>query len=365
MIALAAVVSALLTTSVQAQQSASSPFVGITQAQQIFGPKITPESLQGKVVFVEYWGTRCGPCRQSMPHLQEIYNQLGKTGLFCMIGNHVQQYSSDTDRFLKQTGVTFPVYQQLNLPINKRITSIPQAFLFDVNGKLVAEGHPTTLVHKIPALIHEASLMKKAEMLHAMDSSNAPDGRELANSNKGKFEKTAIAMFSPGKPWQENYKHLQTSDQFNTILKPQTTFSTRPNYPNPEALRLIELAKTNPAMAYASIVQFNRSNTGANQDQALADVFKALSADNNVKELSEILVKIADLESRENQMTQAEAKAKAQSLFLALKDFYYRNNLSIALKKETCDAAQKLKEKYGCSGKNTVIVKSELKLSSN
>ena len=148
-------------TSVQAQQTSLSPFVGIDNAQQICGPKISPDDLRGKVVFVEYWGTRCGPCRQSMPHLQEMYSQFEKTGLFCIIGNHIQPYSPDTDTFLKKVGVTFPIYQQLNLPINQPITSIPHAFLFDVTGKIVAQGHPTEVVNKIPALIQETTTMQK------------------------------------------------------------------------------------------------------------------------------------------------------------------------------------------------------------
>lgn len=362
-IALAAVVSAFLTTSVQAQQAPSSPFTGISQAQQIFGPKITPDALQGKVVFVEYWGTRCGPCRQSMPHLQQIYNQLGNTGLFCIIGNHVQEYTSDTDKFLKQTGVTFPVYQQLNLPINKRITSIPQAFLFDVSGRLVAEGHPTVIVNQIPALVQQAALMKKTEIRNAQNSPVADDlNSRYANSSKGNFEKTAVAMFTPDKPWQDNYKHLQKKDQINKIFEPHTSLTAHYSYTNPDALRLIELAKTNPAKAYASIAKLNSYNMGVSQDQALANVFQTLSADKRVKDLSDILTRIAELESMEKHMTRESAKAKAQSLFLSLKAFYYGNDLSPELKKETCDAARKLKQKYACSGKKTAIVKSEVKL---
>ena len=351
--AFAAALSALFCMSVQAQQAPSFPFAGITQAQQIYGPKISPESLQGKIVFVEFWGTYCGPCRQSMPHLQQMYNQFGQTGLFCMIGNHVQQYSSDTEAFLKKTGVTFPVFQHLNLPINRRISAIPRAFLFDANGKIVAEGHPTEVVNKIPALIQEASLIKKSETLHASNSLSASDKLfpHINNSDLDKFPKTAIAMISPR---QENYKSLQnTIVQLNRKNESAAVLAPRATPSNVKAQRLIELSKTKPAKTYASMSKYNRSHKGVNQNPAFADVFQTLSADKRVKDLSEILVKVADLESKEKQMTPDAAKAKAQTLFLSLKAFYYGNDLSPALKKETCDAARKLKEKYGCSGKRT------------
>lgn len=358
LIALAAILSALLSTNIQAQQASLSPFAGINYARQISGPKISPDSLRGKVVFVEYWGTRCGPCRQTMPHLQSLYNQFGNTGLFCIIGNHIQQYSPDTDRFLKQTGVTFPVYQELNLPINKRITSIPRAFLFDVSGKLIAEGHPNEVVNMIPSLVQQASLIRRAETLNAMNSSvPSNEVRQIDNSNINNFKKTALAMFTPDKPWQENYKKLQQSAQFKSKGLP-----THSGAHNTEALKLIELAKTEPAKAYASIVELNRLNNGANQNQDLEEVFKTLSADPNVKDLSDILAKISDLDSQVEKMTQVEVKDAAQSLFLSLKAYYYRNGVSQELKNETYMAARILKQKYGCSGKKAVMKLSESKV---
>lgn len=349
--AFAIALSALFCMSVQAQQAPLSPFADIAQARQIYGPKISPEALQGKIVFVEFWGTYCGPCRQSMPHLQQMYNQFGQTGLFCMIGNHVQQYSSDTEAFLKKTGVTFPVFQHLNLPINRRISAIPRAFLFDASGKIVAEGHPKEVVNKIPALIEEASSTKKSETLQASNSLSASDKLfpRINKSDLDKYPKTAIAMISPR---QENYKSLQnTVLQLNRNSAPSTVLTARATPSDVKAKRLIELSKSKPAKTYTSLAKLNRTKKDMNKNPLFADVFQTLSADKRVKDLSAILVKTADLESQEKQMTPDEVKAEAQSLFLSLKAFYYGNDLSPALKKETCDAARKLKEKYGCSGK--------------
>lgn len=351
--AIAVVGSALVPMSVQAQQSSSSPFSGIDRAEQICGPKISPDALRGKVVLVEYWGTNCGPCRMSMPHLQEMYAQLGKTGMFCIIGNHVQQHSSETDKFLKEKGITFPVYQFLDLPVNRDFSGIPRAFLFDATGNVVAEGNPKDVVNKVPDLIKEAMMMKKSGILSALDSSNTPGGLKhpFANSNLGQFQKTALTMFMPGKPWLANYQKLQKAAQSDDNTAAQSALETLNSYLNDEILRLLDLSKTDPAKAYVSIDRLNRSIKGMNQERALADVVKTLSADKNVKDLSAILLNIADFESNANQMNAAAAKNKAQGLFNSLKTYCSRKDLSKLLKNEAFAAARELKEKYGCSSK--------------
>ena len=343
----------LVSADVQAQQGDSSPFADITQAQQISGPKISPEALRGKVVFVEYWGTNCGMCRQSMPHLQEMYAQLGKTGLFCIIGNHVQEYTPDTDKFLKERRITFPVYQHLRLPVNQDFSGIPRAFLFDVTGNVIAEGNPMEVANKVPAALKEAVVMKKSGVLNAMDSSSVPGGLKhpFADSDLGKFQKTALAMFMPGKPWLANYKKLQKAAESSDNVEAQTALETLNSYLNDEIIRLLDLSKTDPAKAYVSIDRLNRSVKGMNQERALADVVKTLSADKNVKDLSAILLNIADFESSASQMKPAAAKNKAQGLFNSLKTYCDRKDLSKELKKEAFDAARKLKEKYGSGSK--------------
>lgn len=346
--------SLFLSTSVQAQQASSSPFSGITYAQQICGPRISPDFLQGKIVFVEYWGTRCPPCRQSMPHLQEMYNQLGQTGLFCIIGNHVQQYTSDTDKFLKDAGVTFPVYQHLNLPINKNITSIPRAFLFDVSGKIVAEGHPLEIVNRIPDLVQEALVTKKAETLHALDSSNVPNEfkRPFTHSDLRDVQNTALAMSTPGKTWKENYKTFQKSAQFYGASESESVLPVRDNHLNAETLRLIELSKTEPAKAYYSMKKHYHLVKGTDQVRPLADAFRPLTVDKNIKELSIILRDIEDLNSQSEQMTSEAAQKKAQELFDSLKTFCDKQELSLILKKEAYAAAWELKQKYGNSSED-------------
>jgi peroxiredoxin len=47
----------------------------------IKGEQITPASLQGKVVMVNFWATSCATCVKEMPHMVDTYNKYKGQGL--------------------------------------------------------------------------------------------------------------------------------------------------------------------------------------------------------------------------------------------------------------------------------------------
>ena len=45
------------------------------------GTNITLSQLKGKVVFLNFWATCCGPCRSEMPSMEAFYQRLKNSGL--------------------------------------------------------------------------------------------------------------------------------------------------------------------------------------------------------------------------------------------------------------------------------------------
>src|SRR5579883_459998 len=43
--------------------------------------KVSLDSLHGKVVLLDFWGTFCEPCKKSFPKLQDLYTKYGDSGL--------------------------------------------------------------------------------------------------------------------------------------------------------------------------------------------------------------------------------------------------------------------------------------------
>jgi len=97
------------------------------------------KDLKGKVVLLNFWATWCPPCRKEMPDLEMLYRRFGAQG-FIILG--IDDEETETVKpFIAQQGITYPVLLDPGRKVNTlfRIEGIPKTFVYDRDGKIVAQ----------------------------------------------------------------------------------------------------------------------------------------------------------------------------------------------------------------------------------
>lgn len=98
------------------------------------------ESLKGKVVYVDFWASWCGPCRQSFPWMNSMQKKYGPQGL-TIVAVNLDKSASDAAHFLEKTPAEFLVAfdDKGSTPLAYGVNGMPTSLLIDKNGKVIAK----------------------------------------------------------------------------------------------------------------------------------------------------------------------------------------------------------------------------------
>jgi thiol-disulfide isomerase/thioredoxin len=99
--------------------------------------EVSLESLRGKVVYLDFWASWCGPCRISFPQLEQLRNELGSQG-FEVLAINVDEVESDARQFLSDVSVSYLVVRDGEgiTPQAYGILGMPTGYLIDRQGIL-------------------------------------------------------------------------------------------------------------------------------------------------------------------------------------------------------------------------------------
>jgi peroxiredoxin len=102
------------------------------------GEHFTLEDLRGKVVLIDFWGTWCPPCVESVPELRNLYKRYAKEGNFIILG-----ISSDDDEdenrwreFTVKNQMVWPQYRDKDHRLLRAfgVSEFPTYILLDHEG---------------------------------------------------------------------------------------------------------------------------------------------------------------------------------------------------------------------------------------
>ncbi len=106
--------------------------------ENLEGKLIELKSLKGKVVLLNFWATWCGPCKEEMPSMENLYQRFDRKDFTLLAVSVDFEEREKVKRFIEKKGYTFPILLD---PKGKvldlyRVRAIPTTFLIDRRGAI-------------------------------------------------------------------------------------------------------------------------------------------------------------------------------------------------------------------------------------
>lgn len=113
-------------------------------APNIALPTATPAAtvdlakLKGKIVYVDFWASWCGPCKLSFPWMNDMHTKFAARGLE-IVAINVDARMPDAQRFLATMPAKFTVAFDAKGQTPKQfdVKAMPTSYLLDGDGKVV------------------------------------------------------------------------------------------------------------------------------------------------------------------------------------------------------------------------------------
>ncbi|MFN3586713.1 MAG: TlpA family protein disulfide reductase [Moraxellaceae bacterium] len=93
-------------------------------------------AYKGRVVYVDFWASWCGPCRQSFPWMKAMHERHAADGLVIVAVN-VDAEKAQADAFLREFAPAFPVVfdPKGELAREFKVQSMPSSYLIGRDGR--------------------------------------------------------------------------------------------------------------------------------------------------------------------------------------------------------------------------------------
>jgi cytochrome c biogenesis protein CcmG, thiol:disulfide interchange protein DsbE len=118
------------------------------QVQDLDGRPVSLADLRGEVILLNIWATWCPPCREEMPSMQRLHEELGPEGLRVVAvsidaragtADPAGRPGGDIRSFAEGMQLSFDIWHDPPGAIQRtyRTTGVPESFVIDRSGTIV------------------------------------------------------------------------------------------------------------------------------------------------------------------------------------------------------------------------------------
>ena len=126
------------------------------------GSNIRLAEQQGNVVMLNFWASWCSPCRQEMPHLNDLSEKFSPLG-FQLMGVNVDEDPLAAERAINDLQVAFPVLFDADSRIADlfSVDAMPTTIIIDKDGNIrhwhrgYQAGYEDSYAEQVAQLIRE------------------------------------------------------------------------------------------------------------------------------------------------------------------------------------------------------------------
>lgn len=124
----------------KADLTENAPLAEDLQLVSLDGKKVKLSDYRGKVVFMNFWATWCGPCIAEMPNINSLYKKLEKEEGIAFLMVSFDENPEKAKKYVNKKSFTFPVFSNPNprepfpAPFNSEV--IPVTFIISPEGKI-------------------------------------------------------------------------------------------------------------------------------------------------------------------------------------------------------------------------------------
>jgi thiol-disulfide isomerase/thioredoxin len=133
------------------------------ELKDLNGKQISLSGLRGHPVLLDFWATWCGPCRVSIPAMEELYQRHKDQG-FQVVGVDMDDDPSPVYAFVKEMHMTYPVVFGASSSVGRdfQVEGLPSFVLIDSTGKVaeVMDGFSGDMVGVLDAEIGKLTAQK-------------------------------------------------------------------------------------------------------------------------------------------------------------------------------------------------------------